>query len=132
MSFGFSVGDFCTVTTLAWQIYKACKDSSDDFKDLSNEVASLHIVLKESFEHLQEQDLDLERQKSLVGIGQSCENVLKDIESRLDKYESLGTQSQRTWDRMKFGFEDTAKLKDRLLRSTTMLSSVNSAITRYN
>ena len=132
MSFGFSVGDFCTVTTLAWQIYKACKDSSDDFKNLSNEVASLHIVLKESFEHLQEEDLDLERQKSLVGIGQGCEDVLKDIESRLDKYESLGTQSQRTWDRMQFGLEDTSKLKDRLLRSTTMLSGINSAITRYN
>ena len=132
MSFGFSVGDFCTVTTLAWQIYKACKDSSDDFKNLSNEVASLHIVLKESSEHLQEEDLDLERQKSLVGIGQGCEDVLKDIESRLDKYESLGTQSQRTWDRMQFGLEDTSKLKDRLLRSTTMLSGINSAITRYN
>ena len=131
MSFGFSIGDLITVSTLAWQIYKSCKDSSDDFKNLSSDVASLHIVLKESLEHIQEQDLDVERKESLVAVGKSCQDVLKDIESKLEKYDSLGTQSQRTWDRMRFGLEDISGLRDRLVCSTTMLSGINSAISRY-
>jgi hypothetical protein len=56
MSFGFSVGDFVTVLGLAWRVYKSCKDASDDFKNISNDVAGLHIVLLETKDFITENE----------------------------------------------------------------------------
>jgi hypothetical protein len=47
MNFGCSLGDFVTVGQLAWNVYKSCKEAPDSFANISNEVLSLHIVLKE-------------------------------------------------------------------------------------
>ena len=130
MSFGFSIGDFITVSSLAWQVYKSCKDSSDDFKTIANDVVSLHIVLKEIEEQYKEQTLERNQQVHLAKLTQNTRNVLKDLEALLEKYDSLGTQSQRTWDRMRWGLEDINKLKERLTSSTTMLSIFNSSLIR--
>ncbi|MCJ1398405.1 hypothetical protein MMC11_001603 [Xylographa trunciseda] len=129
MSFGFSVGDFVAVPTLAWQLYKACKDSSDDFKDVADAVASMHIVLKETAEYISSSSLDQAQQGRLNTVGEGCRNVLRDLEALLEKYKSLGTQSQRTWDRMRWGLEDVTNLKVRLQNSTAMLTALNTAIT---
>ncbi|KAL8915883.1 MAG: hypothetical protein Q9172_006585 [Xanthocarpia lactea] len=54
MSFGFSVGDFLVVGTLAWEVYKnvykAARDASESFQKVHQDVLSLHAVLKESSE----------------------------------------------------------------------------------
>ena len=131
MSFGFSIGDFITVPSFAWQVYKSCKDSSDDFKSISGDVASMHIVLKETADYLSEQPLEPERRKQLDVLGKGCRDVLKDLEVLLKKYDSLGTQSQRTWDRVGWAFEDISSLRERLVCSTAMLTAFNTAITRY-
>ena len=130
MSFGFSVGDFITVSTLAWQVFKSCKDSSDDFKILANDVGSLHIVLKEVEDQYKEQTLERSQQEHLALLTQNTRNVLKDLEALLEKYDSLGTQSQRTWDRMRWGIEDVSRLKERLMSSTTLLSIFNNSLIR--
>ncbi|KAI0426266.1 hypothetical protein F5Y09DRAFT_351415 [Xylaria sp. FL1042] len=60
MSFGVSFGDVVLASTLAWRVYKACKDSDESFRRLSGEVASLHFVLKETEDYLGEfYDLDV-------------------------------------------------------------------------
>ena len=46
MSFGFS-SVFATLGYFCWNIYKACKDALENFTNISQEVASLHLVLKE-------------------------------------------------------------------------------------
>ena len=131
MSFGFSISDFITVPALAWKLYLSCKESSDDFKNISGQVASLHIVLKETSEHLSEYNLAPDREAQLIGLGKQCYDVLKDIESLLDRYESLGAASQRTWDRMRWGFEDTSALRDRLMLNTTILATFNTTLTKW-
>lgn len=106
MSFGFGVGDFIAVGGLCWKVYKECKDSSDNYAELSSEVSALYTVIKETEELLSEQDLSPEKQAKLARCRQGCESVLKDFNDLLAKYESLGTKSQRTFDRIGFGTED--------------------------
>jgi hypothetical protein len=48
MSFGYSVGDFIAVGTLAWNVYKLCKAAPVSFGNISMEVPSLHVVIKEA------------------------------------------------------------------------------------
>jgi hypothetical protein len=56
-------------------------------------------------------------------IGDGCRSVLDDLQHVVDKYDSLGTQSKRTWNRLKWGQENVADLRSRLTAQTVMLSA---------
>jgi hypothetical protein len=98
MSFGFSVGDFVTISTLAWNVYKLCKDSCDEFKNILGEVVGLHIVLLETKDYLTEHGQSLSRTQSthLNALAHGCNDVLVDLETVLGRYNSLGSKTQRT------------------------------------
>jgi hypothetical protein len=133
MSFGYGVGDVLAVATLAWNVYKICKDSPGVYKNVSSEVISLHIVLKETDDLIAEETArdEAEAAARLNQIAMGCKEVLDELQGLLDKYNSLGTQAQRTWDRMGFGLEDIATIRSRLNTHTGMLTSFNSSVTRY-
>ncbi|KAJ8126753.1 hypothetical protein O1611_g6888 [Lasiodiplodia mahajangana] len=95
MSFGVSFGDIVLASSLAWRVYKGCKDSGESFQRLSGDVASLHVVLKETEDYLGEfTDLDTSRVNRLQILTDSCRNTLNDLEKLLRSYDSLGTQVQ--------------------------------------
>ena len=125
MSFGFGVGDFIAVGGLCWKVYKKCKDSPGGYAQLSNEVGALNNVIKETEEMLSQQDLTPAQEAKLVQSRQGCEEVLKDLEELLNKYESMGTSARRTFDRMGFGMEDMTGIRVRLISNVTMLDAFN-------
>ena len=53
----------------------------------------------------------------------ACDKVLGDLQSLVDKYERLGTQSKRTWDRIKWGNEDVAEIRARLTSTIALLTA---------
>lgn len=129
MSFGYSISDLVSTSALAWKLYKSCKDSSGNFKNISSEVISLHIVLKEVQDSLTCQQLDQRQEAQLESVGKGCNDVLNDLDKLLKKYGSLGTsKGSRVWDRMKWGLEDVKTMRDRLISNTTMLSAFNTAL----
>lgn len=123
MSFGFSVGDFLAVGQLSWKIYKKCKESPGNYKELSTEVGALHNVIKQTEELFSQQDLTSQQKDTLLECQQGCEDVLKDLDSLLVKYESLGTNSRRTFDRMGFGTQDMNNIRLRLILSVSNLDA---------
>ena len=123
MSFGFGVGDFLAVGQLSWKVYKKCKESSGSYAELSSEVLALNAVVKETEELLSHQDLTPKQRVILTTCRQGCEDVLKDLEELLIKYESLGTKSQRTFDRVGFGTHDINGLRLRLISNVSMLDA---------
>jgi hypothetical protein len=92
MSFGYSVGDIVLLGQLAWKAYRSCKDAPESFKNVSQEVLSLHAILREIEETFSGQTLLSTRQDNLKKIGDGCRNVLEELQGLVDKYESLGTQ----------------------------------------
>lgn len=134
MSFGFSVGDILAVSQLSWKIYRACKDSGDDFRSISNDVSNLHTVLKIAEEDLAKEcqtDIDAQRKDSFEEITKGCRGVLGDLDRLLKKYESLSTQEQRTWDRMRWGQEDMVGIRQRLAYQVGLINAFNAALERY-
>lgn len=127
MSFGFGVGDFLAVGQLCWKVYKKCKDSSGNYAELSTEVGALHNVIKETEELLSQQGLTSEQGGKLTTCRQGCDDVLRDLDELLNKYESLGTNSRRTFDRMRFGMEDMNGIRLRLNLNVSMLDAFNNA-----
>ena len=123
MSFGFGAGDFVQLGQLAWTVYKACKDAPESFGNISQEVLSLHAVLREVDESITGYNLTHTQEAGLKTVGNGCHNVLTDLETLVNKYESLGTQSKRTWDRMGWGFQGVADLRSRLTSNTVLLTA---------
>ena len=129
--FGYSVGDVVAIGTLAWSVYKSCKRAPESFGEISSEVLSLHAVLKEAEEALSAQSLPPARQEQLKAVGDGCRCVLEDLDKLVKKYESLGTQSKRTWDRVRFGAEDISSLRLRLVSNTGLLNGLLTALIRF-
>jgi hypothetical protein len=123
MSFGYGVGDFITIGALAWNVYKSCKGAPESFGNISFEVLSLHAVLKEAEETVFAQPLLPTKQERLKAVGDGCYRVLKDLDDLCQKYQSLGMQGRRVWDRMRWGTEDIAELRARLTSNTGLLTS---------
>jgi hypothetical protein len=123
MSFGYSISDFVVLGQLAWKAYRSCKDAPESFENISHEVLSLHVLLKEIEENLSAQTLTPTRQARLKTIGDGCRDVLEELQNLVDKYESLGTQSKRTWDRMKWASTNIAELRSRLTSNTLLLTA---------
>ena len=120
MSFGFSVSDFVTLGQLAWKVYKSCKDAPQSFQNISQEVLSLSAVLREAEEVFSGKPLPQRTSEGLKTVGDGCHSVLKDLQSLLDRYESLGTQAKRTWDRVGWCSNDITELRARLTSNTSL------------
>lgn len=46
MSFGFAIGDFVALGTLAWRLYKCCKGASVQSREIGKELNSLHNAVR--------------------------------------------------------------------------------------
>lgn len=84
---------------------------------------SLHAVLKEVEETLDGQSISPTRQARLETITSGCGNLLEDLQAVVKQYESLGTQSKRTWDRVNWDAEQISELRARLTSNTVMLTA---------
>ncbi|KAL8861026.1 MAG: hypothetical protein Q9178_002539 [Gyalolechia marmorata] len=137
MSFGFSVGDFLVVGTLAWEVYKnvykAARDAPESFQKVHQDVLSLHAVLKESGETMFSSPMSLQRQQRLQTIAKCCTSVLDDLQNLVTKYEAMGTRGKWTWERFRWGSEDIVEFRLRITSSVTMLNafmSTSQAVTQ--
>ncbi|KAG0648122.1 hypothetical protein D0Z07_6030 [Hyphodiscus hymeniophilus] len=128
MSFGFSVGDFIAVGQLAWQIYGRCKKAPADFKAISTQLISLHIVIKDVNETIEEWDLPDAKKYDLLRIGEGSKDTLDELDQLLRKYSGLGMKGTRTMDRLRFPRAETAELKSRLESYITMLTSFKTSL----
>jgi hypothetical protein len=132
MSFGYSVGDFIAVTALAYKVYKSCSGASESFRNISAEVRSMQLVLEETQDLISEnkQSLEPRRVARLVEIKDGCHDVLRDLERLLEKYESLGSDKQRTRDKVKWGLEEVSEVRERLSINVNLLTSFNMALAK--
>lgn len=80
-------------------------------------------MLKEGEESLFIHPLPPTRAERLKRVKEGCEKVLIDLQTLVERYESLGTQSKRTWDRMRWGNEDVAEIRARLTSNISLLTA---------
>jgi hypothetical protein len=123
MSFGVGVGDIINVSSVAWNVYKSCKDAPDSFGNIHSEVLAFHAVLKEAGELVATRPLSAAQQERFKAIAYGCNCVLEDLQSLVAQYQRLGTQERRTWDRLKWGAENITDLRARLTSNATMLNT---------
>jgi len=128
-----SVGDFLGVARIAWTLYNGYKDAPGDFKNLSDEIKSLHNIVSSDIltAKFRDPNLGSEEQERLREILQGCTNVLEDLDNLLTKYKRLGSpqgSSLRALDRARWVQVDIVELRARLTSNTTLL---NTFVSRY-
>ena len=85
-------------------------------------MASLHAVLEEAEEILFARPLKPERQARMKTVADGCTDMLKDLDTYVKKYESLGSQDKRTRDRWRFANDNFAEMRARLMSYTGMMN----------
>ena len=123
MSFGYAVGDVIVIGKLAWSVYKACIDAPTSFGNIAQEVIALEVVIRQFGEAFEGQELSELEQKRLDIIGKGCRDVLKDLQSLVEKYENLGLNAKLSFDRLKWAAAPVDELRTRLISNTTILSA---------
>ena len=77
----------------------------------------MHTLLKEAKET---RSLTAERQSRLKMIFDGCKDVLSDLQKFITRSHRFRNQAKRTWDRMKWGNEDVAEIRNRLVSNITL------------
>ena len=118
------MGDIMAVSRLALKVYSAYKDAPDDYRNISDEVNSLHIIINKAARHFESNTLSNKTQEEGKEVLEGCHNVLKDLDALIEKYNALAsTERSQVFRRIKFGKEDIVTLRARLTSNTILLNS---------
>ena len=124
MSSGYGVDDIMAISGLALKVYTAYNDAPDDYRSISDEVKSLHIIIEEAARHFESTTLSNKEQQGDKEVLEGCQNVLKDLDALIEKYNALAPANANTvFERIKLGIEDIVTLRARLTSNTTLLNS---------
>ena len=125
------MGDIMAISGLALKVYTAYKDAPDDYRNIADEVDSLHIIIEEATQHFDESTtLSTKKQQRGKKVLEGCQNVLKDLDALIDTYNALApanananANASQVFRRIKLGTEDIVTLRARLTSNTTLLNS---------
>jgi hypothetical protein len=133
MSFGVGAGDVLSVTMLAWNLYRNCKNSGPEFRRIADDLKNLHIVLKDIEETVEHDSTGLSRTRSerFDKVKSDTRSVLEQLTKELEAYGNLDTKTQKKWDVLRWGMKDISDIKLRLIAITTNLNAFSSAVTKY-
>lgn len=93
------------------------------FETISMELESLVCVLDEAADSQLSHPLNPQRKARLNTILAGFSSVLKELQDVVQKYQSLGTNEKNPWDQLKFGNEDIAEIRSRLIMNMAFLTT---------
>jgi hypothetical protein len=135
MSIGLSPSDFISIPQFAWNVYKACRDCTGDYRALASEVASLHRVLSEVAENIKECELSPQSTERLSILGNGCQDVLERVEKTVASYDALKSEEvtlmaklRRGKKRVKWVMESPGEIRTQLMMHISLLSLFNSSL----
>jgi hypothetical protein len=115
----------------AERLGQSCPTSTDEFRELFSQIASLHAAIKVTNADPQLKELNSTDTNQVLSLGQECTLVLKELEAYLVKCSKFSTQTQRAWDQTGYGKEEVDHLKSRLQSSTKALLEFQDTVGRY-
>ena len=155
MSFGFGVGDFLAVGKLVWGVYSAYADAPEQFRNFSQEILAVHVVVRKVEDQLGISGFDGTASRGRASSGASgsgsqlpvvatlsmkdrddlkilydgLEAIMKELDDLLRKYKSLES-TRNPIDRFKWGQEDLVGLRDKIRSNITSLTAFNSTLAK--
>lgn len=116
MSFWFSVGDIIALGNLTFQLYKSIKDAPGEFKEISRELGSFHIVILEMQDQAQDKSSLLNRRgagwrQELLSLCANMQGSLKELDALFKEYQNMGNN---VWLMFQMGQQKLSGLRAKL------------------
>ena len=138
MSFGFSVGDFLAGGTLVWKVYNAYAGAPEQFRNVSQEILSLHVVFNKVEDQLRNQGfgnntlrLGTKDTDDLKILHDGLQTIVEKLDALLQKYHSLMENRSISFDRLRWGQEDLSELRERVIAHVGLLTAFNTSLMAY-
>ncbi|KAJ6201088.1 LOW QUALITY PROTEIN: hypothetical protein J3E72DRAFT_413051 [Bipolaris maydis] len=139
MSFGFSIGDFLAAIELANKIRKDFVGAPSQFKDISNVLRSLSIVLNDAEVTVFEHELNPQEAADFRNVLDDCQRTLRKLEQTVDKYIVMDSQQtsisgklKKAWKRLSMEPEDIRDLRSDVNINIDLLTALTGRLTRDN
>ena len=136
MSFGYGVGDFLAVGKLLWDVYSAYAGAPEQFRNFSQEILSLHVVFKTVEDQLRNRGsgdntltLSAQATDDLKILHNGLQTIVTELDALLKKYQSLKEDRSISFDRLKWGKEDLAEFRQRIIIHVGLLTAFNTSLT---
>ena len=135
MSFGFSIGDFISITQLAWNTYTTLRDASEDFQGFASEVHSLYTALMCLRDEARSPSSILQyaapqKIAGLKDVMKNCERSLADLQKLVPKVLCLRPgEKGEFWARFRLAFKDKQGPRDKLAIHTASINMFLSSLT---
>jgi hypothetical protein len=117
-----------TVRPLAQSLHHSFFTSSDQFKSIQNDLGALMSILQAIEGEHENLDAHWISQPELNRLITNCHEILKDLQGLKIHYDSVGTQTQRTWERELWRKEDFTEIRARLTTTINSLSIMFSTV----
>jgi hypothetical protein len=119
------------IRPIARPLYQSFFTSSGYFKQVQNELGSLLTILETTEETTKSQYINTSRHPQLCDISQNCYQVLDDLQQLKDHFDSVGTQTQKTWERLNLRADDLESIRTRIRSYVGLLTLFNTSTLRY-
>ena len=115
--------DIMAISGLAVKIYSAYKHAPADYRNISDEVESLHIIIQKAAKHFEDTKLNDNSRQEGLKVLKGCQNILEDLDALIIKYSSIASASTgQIIQRIQLGAEDISSLRIRLISNTGLLN----------
>jgi len=142
--YGFGVGDFLAVSSLVWKVYKSYADAPEQFRNFSMEILSLHVVIKKVEQQLASTPsgaglpgsgssalrLNSKDTEDLKTLYEGLHTIVAELDALHAKYQSLESNPKISFDRLKWGKEDLAGLKESIHTNINLLTAFNASLAK--
>ncbi|KAL3477687.1 hypothetical protein BJX99DRAFT_225932 [Aspergillus californicus] len=138
MSLGFGVGDFLAVIQLANDLRGRFAQAPKEYKAITEEVESLVLALHH-IDDLDGKEFDSRQIDEVNKVIKGCQNVLGDLESKLNKLHVLANDStpdwkgrvQQTWRRIRWDQTEVNSYRSRIVSNISLLNLIIGNINKY-
>src|SRR6266536_4679523 len=146
MSFGFGVGDFVAVASLAHQLYNdvdlVARGAPEELQLLNSEIGVLALSIDLLIQEVKDENSTLvrageSRKRMLEEVMKAVNATLKDLEAFAKKYDFVGPtvkgKGRRIWDRVKFATEmkSVDALRAKITRHNTTMNLLLTSAGKY-
>ena len=117
------VHDIIAITGLAVRVSIAYKDAQVDYRNISEKVAALKLLIDKAAPHFKSMSISLEEYHHGEQVLKDCQSVLEDLDYFIEKYKRLASINKRlVLNRVKLGKKDITALEVQLVSNTMLLN----------
>ena len=124
--YGSGMVDVIAVSKLAIKVYTAYQNAPGEYKNISEEVMSLRIVVDRAIHYFEGDTLSDNERHEGQKVLQGFQSVLEDLDSLIKKNKSIASAKRKRWQffkRVKFSNSNITALRRRLTSNGILFNS---------